>query len=205
CIWWMSDMKNIIEDSSTYDMALPGQTSGFVFLEYFLFAAAHLDQSFTYFMNSAREGRSPLFNGYTWFHGLSAAVTAALPFIYIKNDLRIHHTLLGSGFMLLPLKGLQFLGLALLSDGLNYRFNNSGFNSYYCNTQGSHFQEIFNPFGLDNVVANNLFSIFSYTSIGCCLERMAASIQKSLQGITLPVTPIEEPLNPLYVLEENLV
>jgi hypothetical protein len=196
-IWWMSDIQNIIEDSSTYDMALPGQSSGFVFLEYFLFAAAHLDQSFTYFMNSVREGNSSLLNGYTWFHGLSAGITAALPFIYIGNDLRIHHTLLGSGFMLLPFKGLQFLGLSLLSDGLNYRFNNSGFNSYYCNAQGTHFQEIFNPFGLDNVAANNFFSIFSYTAIGCCLERMAASIQKALQAFTLPVPP-QEYLNPLH-------
>ena len=34
--------------------------------------------------------------------------------------------LLGSGFMLLPFMSLKFLGLVLLADGLNYRFNDSG-------------------------------------------------------------------------------
>ena len=192
--WWMSDLSQIIENSSTYEMALPGQSAGFVFLEYFLFAAAHLDQSFTYLMSSVQKGKSPLLNGYAWFHACSAGVTTALPFLYMKGDLRIHHTLLGSGFMLLPFMSLKFLGLALLADGLNYRFNDSGYSSYFCNTKGDHFNEVFYSFGIDNVAVNNFASLFSYIAIGCCLERVATGAQKVIQDLVKPKSVLEEPL-----------
>jgi hypothetical protein len=198
-IWWMTDLPKIIENSSTYDMALPGQVPGFVFLEYFLFTAAHLDQSFTYFMNSSKEGKSPLLNGQTWFHALSAGLTATLPFLYLHADLRIHHTLLASAFMLLPFHNLKFLGLALMADGLNYRANNSGFISYDCNTQGTHFNEIFNPFGVDNVAVNNFASLFSYTAFGCCLEQMAINIQKAIDSYNPRPNPLHELEEPLEV------
>ncbi len=198
-IWWMTDLPKIIENSSTYDMALPGQVPGFVFLEYFLFTAAHLDQSFTYFMNSSKEGKSPLLNGHTWFHALSAGLTAALPFLYLHADLRIHHTLLASAFMLLPFHSLKFLGLALMADGLNYRANNSGFITYNCDTRGNHFNEVFNPFGVDNVAVNNFASLFSYTAFGCCLEQMAINIQKAIRSYNPRPNPLHELEEPLDV------
>ncbi len=193
-LWWGTELSSILKNSSTYDLALPGQSPAFIFLEYFLFVTAHLDQSFTYFLN----GSSSLTRAYTWFHFLAAGITAALPFLYLHADLRIHHTLLGSAFMLLPFHSLKFLGMALLADGLNYRFNNSGFSTYFCDTNGNHFQEVFNPFGLDNVLADRFISLFSYTTVGCCLEQTATNIHKMILP-PKPLPPLEEPLNAAIV------
>ncbi|MDE3046703.1 MAG: hypothetical protein KGJ02_08725 [Verrucomicrobiota bacterium] len=163
-------LPQVLEQSTEYQIWLPGQAPAVAFLEYAGVAMAHL------FLAKKSTSKKMVI-----YYLLNASASLSFPIAYLADPshngpLRLHHSWIGQSLQLLPSVNLKVLGVALSLDSINYLADSPGYHQYGLTAWGDHLTKQGTPgedlviYGGDNVLVDNVWLALDAFSVGCGLE-----------------------------------
>jgi hypothetical protein len=168
-------MPQILKRSTQYQLWLPYQTKPVVFLEYVAVGLAHGACAFTSIQKQK--------NLQGIYHSLNALMTSIFPVLYLfYPPLRVHHSLYGAIFKLIPSLNMKLLGAVLTASSLAYigfSPQSPGYESYMQCPRRGKMEQVLHVYGLDNVLLDRLHVVL-LGICGLCLEALGTALSSHL-------------------------